>query len=56
MYIKHLLIHPGKSSELDLTFETIPGHPAKLGNQISARVPGRFAKISQSNSHAGDLV
>jgi hypothetical protein len=55
-YIKHLLTRPGNSSELDLTSETIPGQRAKLGNQISARVPGRFAKISQSNSHGDDLV
>lgn len=53
-FIKHLLIHPVNSPNLSL--ETIPRFPAKLGNQISAYVPGRFAKISRDNSHDGNSV
>lgn len=50
-FIKHLLIHLGNSGNLNLSSETIPKLPTKLGNQISAYVPGRFAKISRNNSH-----
>lgn len=56
MFIKHLLIHLGNSANPNLSSETIPKLPAKLGNQISAYVPGRFAKISRDNSHGSNSV
>lgn len=46
-FIKHLLIHLGNNANPNLSSQTIPKLPAKLGNQISVYVPGRFAKISR---------
>lgn len=46
-FINHLLIHLGNNANPNLSSQTIPKLPAKLGNQISAYVPGRFAKISR---------
>jgi len=55
-FIKHLLIHLDNSANPNLSSETIPKLPAKLGNQILAYVPERFAKISRSNSHGSNFV
>lgn len=55
-FIKHLLIHLSNNANPNLSFQTIPKLPAKLGNQISAYIPGRFAKISRSNSHNNNFV
>lgn len=56
IYQASLLIHLGNSADPNLSSETIPRLPTKLGNQISAYVPGLFAKISQSNSHDANPV